>query len=229
MTFLVDVGNSRIKWASAVDGALAESTQRAYQARRLAETLDSAWATCERPQRVVVANVGGAEVAERLSLWVAQRWGCDIEFIQAQARQCGVVSAYLDPQSLGADRWAALIATHHRHPQCACIVDCGTAITIDAIAANGAHLGGLITPGLGLMRQALSRRAPGIARDVSGEVSLLARSTADGVTAGTLYAAVAVVDRVVSDVEAELGEPVLCVVCGGDSFLPQAETLSHRR
>jgi type III pantothenate kinase len=217
MTFLVDVGNSRIKWASVVGAALADCGQQAYQSRRLAETLDTAWAAFECPDRVVVANVGGAEVAQRLSAWVGQRWECEVEFTQAQATQCGVVSAYLAPQALGADRWAALIATHHRHHKCACVVDCGTAITIDAIAADGEHLGGLITPGLGLMRQALLRRAPGIAGDLRGEVSLLARSTADGVAAGTLYAAVAVIDRVVSDVEAELGERVLCVLCGGDA------------
>ena len=217
MIFLVDVGNSRIKWASVVGGVLANCGQHAYQRRRLAEALDSAWVAFERPSRVLVANVGGAQVAETLALWVQQSWGCEVEFARAQARQCGVVSAYLSPQALGADRWAALIAVHHRHPQYACVVDCGTAITIDAIAADGEHLGGLITPGLDLMRRALLRKAPGIAGDLRGEVSLLARTTADGVTAGTLYAAVAVIDRVVSDVEAELREHVLCVVCGGDA------------
>ena len=63
-------------------------------------------------------------------------------------------------------------------------------------------------------------RRPLIGPVARGNVSLLARNTEDGVTAGTLYTVVAAVDRIVADVAIELGSAVARIVTGGD-----AETL----
>ena len=129
----------------------------------------------------------------------------------------GVSNAYTSPERLGADRWATLVAAHHLYPGPSCVVDCGTAVTIDAVAGTGEHLGGLILPGLTMMRQALVENTQGIGRVATGDVSLLARNTDDGVTAGTLYALVAALDRIVADVAAELDGEVALLLTGGDA------------
>jgi type III pantothenate kinase len=71
------------------------------------------------------------------------------------------------------------------------------------------------------MRRALVEDVPGIAAalamKVDSRVALLARDTAGGVAGGTLYAVVALIDRVVADVTAELGIAPTCLLCGGDA------------
>ena len=191
--------------------------QAIYTPSGLANTLNGRWRQLAPPQRVIVSNVGGPSVASELSGWIRDTWRKEMEYVTAQPSAYGVTNAYTEPACLGADRWAALIGAHRKFSGPVCVVDCGTALTIDALAEDGEHLGGLIIPGIGLMRRSLSDSTNGIDANVSGDISLLARRTSDAVTAGTLYAAVAVIDRVVSDVEAELNRDLACVITGGDA------------
>ena len=224
MILLADIGNTHIKWARFVDGTLSPSTRQVFVGHDCRNLLDQAWSELEPPERVMVANVVGPEVAKCVSHWVSEQWHLDAALVVSQQTAFGVMNAYIQPESLGADRWAAMIAVWNRHHQPACIVDCGTAITIDALSAQGEHLGGLISPGLDIMRKSLAMSTHAIqAKDTNaGQVSLLARATADGVAGGTLYTQVAFIDRVVSDIMAEIGEDMLCVLSGGgaDRLLP---------
>lgn len=219
MTLVVDSGNTRLKWARANGSELTERGDAIYPRTGVTQVLDEGWSSLARPCRVLVCNVAGSAMAEALSSWAARHWRCPVAFVAARRAGWGVTNAYQDPASLGADRWAALIAAHRKFAPPVCIVDCGTAVTIDVLAAGGQHLGGLILPGLTLMRRALSRHTDAIPEVSRGNLSLLARNTNDGVAAGTFYATVALVDRVIADAQAALEAVVTCVVCGGDATL----------
>ena len=58
-----------------------------------------------------------------------------------------VINAYAEPQTIGVDRWLALLATSALTPTDAIVIDAGSAITIDLLKASGEHLGGAIMPG----------------------------------------------------------------------------------
>ncbi|MFZ0257800.1 MAG: type III pantothenate kinase [Gammaproteobacteria bacterium] len=219
MTLVVDIGNTRLKWARVNGSELVARGDAIYPKAGMSQVLEKCWSSLIRPYRVLVCNVAGPVIAEALSTWVMQRWGCPVEFVTARLAGWGVTNAYQDPASLGADRWATLIAAHRKFPPPVCVVDCGTAITIDVLAAEGLHLGGLILPGLTLMRRSLYQRTDALPEVASGNLSLLARNTNDGVATGTFYATVALVDRVIADTEAALETRVTCVVCGGDARL----------
>ena len=68
-------------------------------------------------------------------------------FVTTAHAQFGVRCAYADPARLGVDRWVAVLAAYHAAHGAACVLDAGTAVTFDAVAADGRHLGGLIFPG----------------------------------------------------------------------------------
>ena len=99
------------------------------------------------------------------------------------------------------------------------VIDCGTAITIDAIAEDGTHLGGLIVPGMDLMTRSLTGNTPGvlIQDKHEQEVSLLGSSTEAAVSGGVLYTAVSLLDRVSLDLQAEMGDAVAILLTGGDA------------
>lgn len=214
---LVDIGNSRIKWGWWSSGQLHPQGSISEHGPMLEGSLDQAWDKIPNPRRVVVANVGGPSIADRLSSWTRRQWAVVPEFARVEARAFGVQIGYEDPSQLGVDRWLALIAVWNRYKAPACIADCGTAVTIDALASYGEHLGGLIVPGLTLMRQVLIRHTHGIEVNAAGEPQMLARNTQDGITAGSLYAVAACIDRVAFALRWRFGDDLRCVITGGDA------------
>ena len=217
MTLVVDIGNSRLKWAHVQRGSLTDVASVGYTTGDVSDVLEAQWGRLGPPRRVLVASVRGKTVSRVLRNWVSNHWNRDTEFVTASAFACGVQNAYVEPVRLGADRWAAMIAVRQRQEGPSCIVDCGTAVTVDVLDEAGVHLGGLILPGLTMMRRALARETDGIGAVVSGRMSLLARNTDDAVTAGTLYALVAAIHRIVAEVTAESGRELNCVITGGDA------------
>jgi type III pantothenate kinase len=220
MNLLVDIGNARIKWAvqdssSWIIGAPLLRQQRAFK-----DLVRPAWKELETPDRVVVASVAGEDYRKSVHTWVKRRWKVIPEFLCAESQQCGVSNAYSAPERLGSDRWANLLAVHAHYKGPAVVIDCGTAITIDAVAGDGTHLGGLIVPGMDLMSSALKEGAAGVHIQEKDEqqVSLLGRSTEAAVSGGILYAAVSLIDRVSLDLKVELGNAATILLTGGDAI-----------
>lgn len=228
MILLIDIGNSRIKWALADgdDWRAGEPLLRGNRAFK--DIARPAWKELEPPERVIVSCVAGDDYIRSVKTWVKRRWKVDPEILQSEQQCCGVTNAYQTVERLGVDRWACLIAAHRLYDAPVCIVDCGTAITIDALATDGKHLGGLIVPGLDLMVASLSKEASGIEleKDSRQDVSLLGRDTESAVQGGTLYAAVALIDRVFNDITSELGRTTVNIITGGDAarILPLLNT-----
>lgn len=223
MILLVDIGNSRVKWASLVKGRLEHhgNALRGKDQDAFVADLEQHWRKIKKPTAVLVSNVAGTAYADALAAWTVERWQVQARFIVAEHSAFDVTNAYSRPERLGADRWAAFIAArrHVRGP--VCIIDAGTAVTIDVLNEQGVHQGGLIIPGLAMMRHALLAQTRGLipatAAPASGDISLLARDTQDGINGGTLYALVAVIDRVVADVRTELNTELTRIITGGDA------------
>lgn len=215
MDLLVDLGNSRLKWALR-DGARWQS-DAAPVAGELRELLDQVWGACPRPGRVVVTSVADAARRLELAAWIAAHWSLEARFIVAQAEQCGVRNGYLEPQALGPDRWAALVGARALSPHATCVADCGTAVTIDALTADGLFAGGVILPGLRLQRSALAERTAGVRALDGDEASCLARASADAVAAGTVYGIAGAIERVWREFEEALGEEMVLYITGGDA------------
>ncbi|MGE0371583.1 MAG: type III pantothenate kinase [Gammaproteobacteria bacterium] len=225
MILLVDAGNSRIKWAVLEKGGLHPGG--AVPRHGGAEGVDylaTPWATLPRPRRLLIANVAGAKFAASFGAWTQRTWGLDAEFVSVQAKGFGVTNGYTEPQRLGVDRWLALVAARRLVKGSVCVVDCGTALTLDVMERSGEHLGGLIIPGLGLMRRTLLEKTAGIEPAMgnapSQDIPQLAQDTRGGVMRGTLYAAASVIERVVRDADEAVGGGMTCILTGGD-----AETL----
>ncbi len=231
-TLLLDIGNSRLKWArtaprrrGSAGRLLGPGAAPRPEPEALAAFARRHWSRL-RPRRVLAANVAGPSFAAALQDWCTGTWGLQAELVTAPARGWGVVNAYAEPARLGPDRWAALVAARRRTQGACCVVDAGTALTFDVLDREGRHLGGLIVPGLELMRRALlqgtgelaARAGPSgpDAPPAPATDALLARDTSQAVQAGTLYAAVATVDRVLADLEAELGG-LARLLSGGDA------------
>lgn len=223
MILLVDIGNSQIKWARLNGGKPAEIDAVLRGKTGIKRVLSKAWKSFENVERVVVANVGGSKIAEQLKEWTQSCWQVAPEFLLTRSNSYGVRNAYSKPEMLGIDRWLTLIAVRQhyrgvRNKSTTCIVDCGSAITIDVLAVDGKHLGGLIIPGLSTMPKLLMDNTSEI-NEITEEMeySLLASTTSTAVNAGALYAAVAFIDRISADLAAAVKGDLKYVITGGDA------------
>jgi type III pantothenate kinase len=218
MNLLVDLGNARIKWARSAPGVW-ETGAALLAEGELGRLLDRFWVQTLAPEKVVAANVSGSGRLQQLERWVYAHWARHVQAIIPQRELLGIKNHYNDPRSLGADRWAALIAARHLMPGPVCIVDCGTAVTIDALSESGDFLGGVIFPGLRLLRTSLLESTHGI-RQVSGDdASCLGRSTGEAVSAGTLFGLIGAIERILEDIRPHLGPGMKVLTTGADGPL----------
>jgi len=215
MILLVDAGNTRIKWALWDGRKITQRGDLLHREIAREELGQHLWATLTRPERVLIANVAGAEVAAALNTWINRTWSLEACFVSTMSSGFGVRCAYARPQRLGVDRWTALVGARALTTQACCIVDCGTAVTIDALAADGQHLGGVIFPGVRLMRESLYRDTRQIPPE-PGQATLFGCDTNDGVWGGAVYATAAAIDGITARMMAVLGVNVCRLLTGGD-------------
>jgi len=218
MMLLLDVGNTSVNWGIHRAGRIEATGKFLHQGVDLDAQAHKAWSTLAVPEKIVVASVAGSNPVDKLSAWTMGQWGLKPEAITVSASACGVTNAYTRPANLGVDRWAALVGAHQHYSGAICIVDCGTAITIDLLAAEGEHQGGLILPGTDMLQQLLMNGTVAINEsDGSRFANLLASNTGAAVNGGAIYMVVAAIDRIVADMTTGHVGSVETLITGGDA------------
>ncbi len=215
MILLADVGNSQIKWVFWDGVDYHHAGRAAHDNKNWDHLLARLWARLPRPSRALIVSVAGVEAHAALTAWMGKHWHIEAEFIFSTTADHGIRNAYAEPGRLGADRWVAMIAAHAIVRQVCYVVDCGTAVTIDALAADGQHLGGVILPGIRLMRESLFRATRQIPPE-TGEIQLFGDSTRDGVWGGAAYAVAAAIDGIIDRMVAIRGSGTR-LLTGGDA------------
>ena len=155
---LVDLGNSRLKWSwfeEKNQGLRLYSAPHRGSVLEIDRLLKEHWLSAPIPSDVWVVSVATAPLYLKIGEWVQQHWSVKPQRMTTQAQTATVVCGYRDYKQLGADRWAALLAADHLMPTGGCVVDVGTACTIDGINGAGRHLGGFIVPNAQVMQQAV--------------------------------------------------------------------------
>lgn len=147
----LDAGNSRIKWRALDDSGV----RLAGGSESAADALAAIELQVGIPARVRVSCVRSSEYREALQQEFAQRWGVLAQFAVSLPAVGAVRNAYAEPSLLGVDRWLSMLASYARCHKTCCIVDAGSALTIDFVAADGLHEGGYIVPGLTMQRASL--------------------------------------------------------------------------
>ena len=218
-TLLVDIGNSRIKWALARGGRVIGAA-RAVAHEQL-DLLFTEWARLpHRPTEVRLVNVQPGAVGAQLSDWLQANWQQAPDIVATPAVGGGITVAYPQPARLGADRWLAMVGARAAGYLPACIVDCGSAITVDVINGDGTHRGGMILAGLGAQQAGLSAVAPALpAVELAPGAPFLASNTPDALASGHLHATALGLQAVLRRCFAESAERLTPVFTGGDAPL----------
>jgi type III pantothenate kinase len=208
MIVAIDAGNTRIKW-----GAHDGMTWVAHGALPSAEAASLAGLAAGWPDaaRIVACNVAGEAVGDAISAALAPRFAQPL-WLRSSAGVCGVRNAYEQPEQLGADRWAALIGAHGLTASACLVVCAGTATTVDWLDAGGEFRGGLILPGVDLMRASLARNTAQL-QLAEGEFRCAPRTTMDAIVSGCLHAQIGAIERMFRALADQPG--AICLLTGG--------------
>lgn len=188
MILCLDAGNTRLKWG------LREGPAWRGQGVLALDDIDGiATLLPAVSEHILACNVAGGAMAQRIED-IAAPFGVPLEWFRSSASCCDVINGYDHPAQLGADRWAALVGARGLHAGNALVVMAGTATTIDVLNADGKFHGGLILPGIELMRQALARNTAGLP-EARGAYHDLPTNTDDAIVSGALQATLGAIER----------------------------------
>lgn len=214
MRLLVDLGNSRLKWAWS-DGSNLAVGEPVDHSRPLAPELAAAWADAPRVTRALVASVARPRLEAELAQAIHARLGVEPEFVASRPEACGVRIAYARPEKLGVDRFLALVALHAQRGGPVVLASVGTALVLDGLDADGRHLGGLIAPSPMLMQEALLGATARVTASSAARILDIAADTEDAVRSGCWLAAAALVERFHAHCAGALGTPPSLALAGG--------------
>lgn len=218
MIFEADIGNTALKWRL-VDGqgGLILATQRAGT-----DQLDHC---LQQAARIGVQGARISSVASHATLTLLRNkleheFGVEAFVAQTLKKHAGLTVAYTDPSRLGVDRWLAMLAAKKRTSLGYCVMDCGSAITLDWVDAQGQHRGGYIIPGLQMARRALLGNTSQIRLDYDISDPRLAwgKSTEEAINHGVLRTAVSLLESVLAELST-VAPQAQVFLTGGDGPL----------
>ncbi len=211
MQLLLDIGNTCCKSAVLINGTLAHRQSVAVDddpdlwiAQIPSVKVSAAWAVSVRDDKF---NLRLAEAIQR-------RFLLQTKFVKVPKSACGVSTRYAP--GLGTDRFMALIAAWQMYKNCCVVIDCGTAVTVDALDNQGIHWGGLIMPGLHLLRNSLYRGTYKLNPSSSFDQKLFAQDSSDAIYTGCYKMWEAGIRTAGKAMASQLGSSTF-VCTGGDS------------
>lgn len=231
MILELDMGNTRIKWRLRHEldiiarGHLPSQSAWSALAASITATLKTArpdfdLSLCLHQLRVV--SVLDEARTEDFQKWCFSTYGINAEFAASQPAAAGVINGYETPEQLGADRWLAILAAYEQVKHAVVVVDCGSALTVDLVAACGKHLGGYIGPGLTAMRNALLSGTQKVhLSDAPIDFTTApGRNTSTAVAAALRAMMIGLIKEAVQELAVHGEEPAL-ILTGGDAGLLQ--------
>lgn len=224
---LLDGGNSRLKWAWVQNGKIVHTNHAPY--RDLTELANEWRQYGARVSRIVGSAVCGAS---KQALVAARLPENRIEWLSSMKRALGVYNHYQNPEQHGADRWFNALGSRIFTRNACVVVSCGTAVTVDAMTADGHYLGGTIMPGFHLMKESLAMRTANLDQPI-GKLFPFPTTTANALAGGMMDAVCGSIMIMHSRLKARNeGNPTDIIITGGGAHkvanaLPETFSLDN--
>jgi type III pantothenate kinase len=236
MLLVVDVGNTQTHFGTFRDGELVEHWRFATVRDSTADELGAALRALLELRGVAFTDLSASIVSSTVPdlgpEWaaMAQRYLGHRKLVVGPGIRTGMPLRYDNPREIGADRLVNAVAAYDKVRDACIVVDFGTAITYDPVSSAGEYLGGIISPGVEILMEALFARAAKLPKiDLAPPKTLIGKTTVDAIRSGVIYGFAGQVDAIVRRLRHELGEEAETIATGGlaGHIVPHTETIDE--
>ncbi|HEY2652133.1 MAG TPA: type III pantothenate kinase [Solirubrobacteraceae bacterium] len=224
MLLAVDVGNTQTHFGvfNAGEDQVAEHWRFATERQSTGDELGAALSNLLALRGLSFADVEHAIVSSTVPQ-LQEQWTVMSERYLGQAMlvvgptiKTGMPIRIDNPHEVGADRLVNAVAAYDRVRDAVIVVDFGTAITYDAVSAEGEYLGGIITPGAEISMDALYERAAKLPKvELAEPRALIGKSTVEAIRSGIAFGFAGQVEGIVRRLRGELGSDTIAIATGG--------------
>jgi len=235
-----DIGNTQSHFGLFDDGRLIEHWRVATEAGATADELAARVAGLLALREIGFAAIDATIVSSVVPQLTPGYADLSERYLRARCLivgpgvRTGMEIRLENPRELGADRLVNAVAAYARFGDACAVVDFGTAVTFDAVSADGAYLGGVIGPGVAISMEALAERAAKLPPIELGEPpgepgGVIGRSTQASMRSGIVYGFAGAVDAIARRVERELGTDASFIATGGHAhaIVPYCEMVEE--
>ncbi|MDO6425651.1 type III pantothenate kinase [Thalassotalea sp. 1_MG-2023] len=224
MKLLVDAGNTRIKYATLDAGIL--SSIHTASVDGLTQQLSKSAAT--KTTQCFIASVKKSTILSNVIAWCKNQ-NIPVHQLHSAVQFKGLVNSYQKPDTLGVDRWLAMLGAMKLFPSTSLmVVDAGTATTLDCISQQGKHLGGWIIPGIALQMSTLFDNAEKIhGEPVAINNIALGNNTSMAVSQGALMSTLGLIEQGMKLCAKQGLTPNIILTGGNADYVSQHLALEH--
>ncbi|MDG2087294.1 MAG: type III pantothenate kinase [Arenicellaceae bacterium] len=219
MDLLIDIGNSRVKWAThdeASAGAEWFFAEPLLHGGDYQACISPLWKELLKPGRVALSCVASSAATSAVVDRVDSLWGMQVRLLINTETAYDINSNYAD-RELGVDRWLVVIGARSLLEGNVAIADFGSAVNIEFLTEGSEYLGGMILPGRMLMYQSL---AAGTAMDLGDLAKFdgqLGESTDTVISAGVISALTGALEKSIQFAQKQHKREWRVIITGGDS------------
>ncbi len=236
MLLAVDIGNTQTHVGAFKSGKLLEHWRVATVSHTTADELAASYSVMLKLRGVDFDDIDAVIVSSTVPRVtpeyeeMTERYVGERCMVVDQSIKTGMAIRTDNPRELGADRLVNAVAAYARFGGPCVVVDFGTAITFDAISADGEYLGGIIAPGVEISLAALTEKAAKLPQiDLAEPERLIGKTTLESIQSGVVFGFAAQVDGIVYRLREELGDDLQVIATGGLSsqIVPFCETVEQ--
>ncbi|MEO6172856.1 MAG: type III pantothenate kinase [Arenimonas sp.] len=230
MSLLIDCGNTRCKIARLLaNGTLSPVIAIPLDTDDFLSQLNRELNRAVENESCYFASVANAGISTMIEAAVSAA-GFSLHRVRTQPEALGMRIAYPKPEQLGVDRFLALLAAHQNKKH-VLMVSVGSALTVDVLAADGQHHGGMISATESIVRHAMENRFENF-KNCWGSPVGFSDNTSDALASGARYMVLGIIEKSWREASQLLNEPNLALlITGGDAeallpYLP--DNTAHR-
>lgn len=226
MLLALDVGNTNVT----IGVFAGEKLIHNWRLRTVHEQTSDEWGILLRNLFAIggldSAHIGGIVISSvvpildaSLASMAKHYFNVDAMFVTPETKT-GIKVLYENPREVGADRIVNAVAAFHKYGGPCVVVDLGTAITFDAVNGDGAYMGGVICPGIGISIGGLfakTARLPMV--DFREPEKLVGTNTVGSIQSGLYYGTIGMIDGILERLIAALGPRTKTIATGGQAGL----------
>ena len=224
MLLAVDVGNTQTHFGVFAEGddQVAEHWRFATERQSTGDELGAALSNLLALRGLSFSDVDHAIVSSTVPqlqeqwMLMSERYLGQRLLVVGPSIKTGMPIRIDNPYEVGADRLVNAVAAYDRVGDACIVVDFGTAITYDAVSAEGEYLGGIISPGAEISIDALYERAAKLPKvEIAEPRALIGKSTVEAIRSGIAFGFAGQVEGIVRRLRAELGPETTVIATGG--------------